>query len=88
MKLTILTSSLQFAPIFLVFLLPDTKVTHTQTDIPLSCYCMLFMLQEDQKKMQEEGIASWWGGFGLIAVVVASFLFTVALNIYLLVVDD
>lgn len=64
-KLTILTSILQFLPIFLVYLLPNTK--------------------EEQKKLRDDGETYYWGGFNLGITVIVSFVFTVGLNLYLLV---
>jgi len=51
---------------------------------PIVLVFLLPATKEEQKALRDEGETSWWGGMNLFLVVVASFLFTVGLNVYLL----
>lgn len=111
-RLSLLTSSLQIAPIVLVFLLPNSKVINQSIhlwedemggiDIDMACLdddqttvcvipsCVIrltltdVMMQDEQKRLRDEGISSKWCGLLLAIVIAVSFLFTLILNVYLL----
>lgn len=61
---------------------PGPLVQAVVVAIASSCICLY--KQEEQKKLQEKGEHNWWGGFNLAVTVVVSLIFTVGLNIYLL----
>ena len=58
-----------------VCVIPSCVIRLTLTDV---------MMQDEQKRLRDEGISSKWCGLLLAIVIAVSFLFTLILNVYLL----